>query len=181
MNQKTQKVLDRLEKQRGEIINMYNELSDNQLRFNPGPEMWNLLQVMRHLITAEKQSLIYIQRKLGRKDEVPKAGFDSTIRHIILKIALFLPIKFKAPKIAEVSEEYPDFESMKMEWDSIRNEIKSLIKNSDDNTLAKALYRHPRAGMLNIKQALEFIGTHTAHHQKQIERIKKHSAFPVNQ
>ncbi len=180
MKKKSLKVFNRLENQRGEIINMYNELAEDQLRFSPGPQEWSLLQVMRHLVTSEKQSMIYIQRKMGNQEEVPITGIDSTIRHLILKVALILPLKFKAPKIAQVSEEHPDFDSMKMEWDSIRDEMRSLIKNSDDKTLGKALYKHPRAGLLNIKQALKFIETHTAHHQKQMERIKKHLSFPVN-
>ncbi|MGF1670459.1 MAG: hypothetical protein ACFCU6_08425 [Balneolaceae bacterium] len=42
----------------------------------------------------------------------------------------------------------------------------------------KTVYKHPRAGFLNIKQALEFMESHIAHHQKQIDRIMKHAAFP---
>lgn len=180
MKEKTLSVFTRLENQRRDIIKLYDTLSAKQLQFNPGLNEWNLLQVMRHLITAEKQSLIYIKRKIARHEDAPKTGLDSLLRHTLLKIALLLPIKFKAPKIAEVKEDYPDFEEMKSEWESIRNEMKNLIKESDDDILAKALYRHPRAGMLNIKQAIEFIKTHTAHHQKQISRIKNHPSFPAN-
>lgn len=180
MKEKTLNKFNRLENQREKLINSYNSLSEKQLRFKPGSDEWNLLQVMRHLVTSEKQSLIYIQRKVARHEDVPKAGFDSTFRHVLLKIALLLPIKFKAPKIAEVKENYPDFESMKSEWDSVRDEMKYLIENSDDNILAKALYRHPRAGMLNIKQAIEFMETHISHHLKQIQRIKNHPSFPAN-
>ena len=34
------------------MLSLYRSLSDEQLRFNPGPESWNLLQVMRQLVTA---------------------------------------------------------------------------------------------------------------------------------
>ncbi|MEX0662836.1 MAG: DinB family protein [Balneolaceae bacterium] len=178
MKEKTITVFTRLQNQREKIINTYNSLSENQLQFNPGPNDWNLLQVMQHLIIAEKQSLLYIQRKIARHEDVPKAGFGSVFRHTLLKIALMLPIKFKAPKIAEVKEEYPNFEEMKSEWDSIRNEMEHLIKNNDGTILAKALYKQPRAGLLNIKQALEFFEIHIAHHLKQIKRIKNHPSFP---
>lgn len=170
MKQKVEKIFDRLEAQRSDIIQTVNNLSEEQRKHRPGSNKWNVLQIVRHLVTAEKQSLIYIQRKIGRADDVEKTGFSSAFRHLLLKVALTLPLKFKAPKIAEVDEDYPDFDVMKTEWDSIREEMKSLIENSSDKTLAKALYRHPRAGMLNIKQALEFIEIHIAHHQKQIDR-----------
>lgn len=178
MKENTLNNFNRLENQREKLVNSYDSLNAKQLQFNPGPDEWNLLQVMQHLVTAEKQSLIYIQRKVARHENVPKAGLDSTIRHALLKIALILPIKFKAPKIAEVKEDYPDFESINSDWNSIRVEMKNLIENSDDNILAKALYRHPRAGMLNIRQAFQFMETHISHHQKQIQRIKNHPLFP---
>lgn len=182
MKQKTLNVFNRLEHQRSDVIRTISNLSEEERRYRPGAGEWNLLQVMRHLITAEQQSLIYIQRNIGRAEDVPRSGLGSAFRHLLLKIALTLPLKFKAPKIAEVSEENPDFETMKAEWDAVRNDLQELIHECSDDTLAKALYRHPRAGYLNIKQALEFMETHITHHQKQIKRIMSdssfHSSFP---
>ena len=178
MKRKTEKAFNRLEKQRMNLLSHYRSLSDEQLRFNPGPESWNLLQVMRHLVTAEKQSLIYIQRKISHPENTPKAGAGSRFRSLLLKLALLLPIKFKAPKIAEVEEVYPDLNEMVLEWDDVRNEYQEMILKNDAETLSKALYTHPRAGKLNIKQAIEFMEDHVAHHQKQIERIINHPKFP---
>lgn len=180
MKRKTEKAFNRLEKQRLNMFSLYRSLSDEQLRFNPGSDSWNLLQVMRHLVIAEKQSLLYIQRKINNPDNTPKTGAGSLFRSFILKIALLLPIKFKAPKIAEVKEEYPDLKKMILEWDDIRNEYQEIVLNNDAELLSKALYKHPRAGMLNIKQAIEFMEDHVAHHLKQIDRIMGHSSFPSN-
>lgn len=178
MKQKTLSVFTRIEEQRSDIISLYDSLSPDQLRFNPGPGEWNLLQVMSHLVTAEKQSVIYIKRKLARHQDIPKTGFGAKIRHFILRVALILPLKFKAPKIADVAEDFPGYDLMKQEWDEARTELENIIRSSDDDLLSKALYRHPRAGFLNIKQALEFIQIHTAHHQKQIKRILNSTDFP---
>ena len=178
MKQKTLSVFTRIEEQKSDILSLYDSLSTEQLRYNPEPGKWNLLQVIRHLVTAEKQSLIYIQRKLARQETVDATGKGAAFRHLILRIALWLPIKFKAPKIADVSEDYPDYETMKQEWNEVRSEFQEIIENSDDAVLAKALYRHPRAGLLNIKQALQFIGIHVSHHQKQMDRIMQSSGFP---
>lgn len=178
MKRKTEKAFNRLEKQRMNLLSHYRSLSDEQLCFNPGSDSWNLLQVMRHLVTAEKQSLIYIQRKISHPGIAPKAGAGSRFRSLLLKLALLLPIKFKAPKIADVEEAYPDFNEMVLEWDEVRNEYQQIISNNNAEILSKALYRHPRAGMLNIKQAIEFMEDHVAHHNKQVERIRNHPKFP---
>jgi len=179
MKEKTDKAFNRLEIQKKELIHHYGSLSEDQLCFNPGPGEWNLLQVMRHLVTAEKQSMNYIQRKMESAEQIPKTGTGSVFRFFILKLALILPIKYKAPKIAQVNEDYQDFELMKAEWDDIRDNMKKMIDQSDDQTLAKAVYKHPRAGFLNVKQAIEFMENHIVHHQKQIDRIIKNPSFPV--
>ena len=178
LKQKTLSVFTRIEEQRSEINSLYDSLSPVQLQFNPEPGEWNLLQVMRHLVTAEKQSMILIQRKLSKHQNISKTGLGAFFRHLILKIALILPLKFRAPKIAEVSENYPDYESMVSEWAEVRSDMKELISNLDGEVLSKALYIHPRAGALNIKQALEFVETHISHHQKQMKRIMAAPDFP---
>ncbi|MEX2463394.1 MAG: DinB family protein [Balneolaceae bacterium] len=178
MKEKTTQLFNRLEEQRKELLAGYESLSPEQLAFKPEPGAWNHLQVLRHIITAERQSLAYIQRRISRGSELTKAGFNSWFRHKILQLALFLPLKFKAPKIAQVDEEYPDYESMKAEWDEVRAGYQELINMHDGEALAKTIYRHPRAGLLNMNQAIEFMETHISHHIKQIGRIKRHSLFP---
>lgn len=170
----------KLETQRNKFTELYNSLTIEQLRFKPEPESWNLLQVMGHIVKSERLTLAYIQRKVRSNDDIPKAGFDSWFRYLVLQIAFYLPFKFKAPKIAQVDEEYPDFELMKTEWDQLRSGFKELIETTDSEILVKAVFRHPRAGMLNMKQALEFLGVHISHHQKQVERIRSHPSFPGN-
>jgi len=177
MKQKLHQTFARLETQRREVISQYRSLTAEELRVNPGSGEWNLLQVLRHVVTAEKQSLILIQRKLNQKERVKKTGLGSAIRHLLLKLALTLPMKFKAPKIAEVGEEYPDLEEMIDEWKQVREEIREIIEKNSEETLGKEIYRHPRAGHLNMKQALEFMEIHISHHQKQMGRIITHSGF----
>ncbi|MCH8568428.1 MAG: DinB family protein [Balneolales bacterium] len=178
MKRKTQKLFVRMEVERIELMKACKSLSSKQLRFKPGVDEWNILQVLRHIITAEKQSLILIQKRLDRKESVPKSGAGAAFRYFLLKTALILPLKYKAPKFVDVSEDYPDFDSMISEWTETRRDLNQIIESNDDQTLAKALYRHPRAGMLNVLQALRFMTTHISHHQKQIARIKKHPSFP---
>lgn len=175
---KTNRTFQNIEEQRHSICSLYEGLSDDQLRFKPNPDHWNLLQVLRHLVTAEQQSWKYVQRKLDIHEKMIPVGFSSTLRSLILKIALKLPLKFKAPKISQIQEDAPDYKTMKSEWETVRRELEQIITSADDELLSKALYKHPRAGLLNIPQMLDFIHVHIKHHQKQIARIMRHHNFP---
>jgi hypothetical protein len=174
LKKRTLTIFNRIEKQREKLLLLYDSLSTEQLQYRREPDTWNLLQILRHLITAEKQSFLYIKRKAARYKSAPEAGASAWFRHLLLRVALMLPVKYKAPEIADVKESVPDYEQMKLEWNEIRNEMREFIQSGDEELFTKALYRHPRAGLLNINQALEFIETHISHHQKQIQRIIRH-------
>lgn len=178
MKQKTTRTFLKLETQREELTVLYDSLTDEQRAFNPVRESWNLLQVMRHIVTSERLTLAYIQRKISSNPNIPKVGFNSRFRYLILRIVLYIPLKFKAPKFAQVDEEYPDYEKMKTEWDKVREGFRELIETTDSEILEKAIFRHPRAGMFNMNQTIEFMETHISHHRKQIERIRSHPSFP---
>lgn len=178
MKKKSIDLFNRLEEQRAKLVDLYNSLSSEQRAFNPQPDAWNLLQVMRHIVTAEKQSMILIQRRITKQKELPAAGIGSKLSYLILKLAMILPIKFKAPKIAEVHEEVPDFESMKQEWQEVRSDMKKILDETDEELLETSVYIHPRAGRLNMNQALGFMINHITHHLKQIRRIQNHPSFP---
>ena len=178
MKDQTISAFNKLEKQREEFLNLYRQQDEENLRFRPDHDSWNMLQVMRHLVTAESLTFIYIKRKLTNGENIPKAGAGEKFRYLLLKMALALPIKFKAPKVAEVKEDYPDFESTMEEWQSIRAELKKLLISTDAEIFSKSIYKHPRAGYLTLNQTIAFIEDHIEHHLKQVYRIMKHPQFP---
>jgi len=178
--QNLEKKLRRIENQKSRIIGEYETLKPVQRQFRPGSDEWNLLQVLRHIVTAEQQSLQLIRHKIHHAENLPKAGTGAWIRHLLLKIALWLPIKYKAPKFAGVDAQNPDLENIISDWEEVRSELQQIISDNSADTLSKALYKHPRAGYLDLHQALEFFETHINHHRKQMERIKKSENFPAN-
>lgn len=178
MKQKITRTFQNLEIQRKEFTAHYDSLTDEQRAFNPEPDSWNLLQVMRHIVTSERLTLSYIQRKISSSSNVHKVGLNSRFRYLILKIAFYLPFKFRAPKFAQVEEAIPDFEKMKTEWNQVRDGFRKLIDTTDSEILEKAIFRHPRTGMMNMEQAAEFLGIHISHHLKQVDRICSHPSFP---
>jgi len=166
------KIYERIENQRLMILENLDSISPEQLHYREKPDSWSRLQVVLHLVKAEQLTANYIQRKLRAKKNLKKAGIGSSIRMILLKLGLNMPVKYKAPKMVDVTDHKTDLSHLKYEWETVRKKIKDLIDQCDEKTLQKALFKHPRAGYLNFKQALEFIELHIAHHEKQIKRIE---------
>lgn len=170
---------DRLETDRSDIFSELDTLSQKKLLFKSDPDKWNILQILDHLKTSEKLSVVYIKKKSGSGNDIEKSGFLAKFRLFALKIAFVLPFKYKAPKITDATGNDPDYEELKSDWNVIRNDLKKLIQSLDERTLKSEIFKHPRVGMLNMEQTLGFFETHFKHHQKQIERIVNKSSIPA--
>lgn len=170
--------IDDLEDLRKEIVSQYDSYTTDQLTFKPDPGHWNLLQVLDHIVTSEKMSAIYIKRQLNGKKYPPPPGLKSRYRYALLKLALKLPFRYKAPSIVDSTGKTPDLHILQDSWKTIRGEIRSIVENTDEELLELGVYEHPRAGLLDMEQALHFLDMHIRHHQKQMERITGHENFP---
>ena len=85
-----------------------------------------------------------------------------------------LPFKYKAPRsLAENTPPAITVAELKAEWDLLRTELREFLNAIEDKYLRKKIYKHPRAGMLNVVQAVTFFREHYIHHWPQIKRLTK--------
>jgi uncharacterized damage-inducible protein DinB len=173
MNSKLNALFCSLEEDRKKMLIAIKNLSlENQKQAPPGK--WSIQQILAHLIAAEKLSIIYLNKKiLGIKD-APDTGVLEEIKMVLLQISQRLPLKFKAPRVVvENTPAYATFEELTADWDKTRTELKNLLEKFDDTQIKKKIYKHVRAGRLNIQHALIFFREHIIHHTPQINRLLK--------
>ena len=91
---------------------------------------------------------------------------------VVLQLSQRLPLKFKAPRVVvENTPAYANFEELTTDWNKTRAELKTLLEKFDDTQIRKKIYKHIRAGRLNIQHALLFFREHIIHHTPQINRL----------
>lgn len=166
----------RLEKLRKQYVKTIKEASPVQQRLKVDASGWNMLQVLHHLILAEKLSMEYLIRKQygnARKG----SNFAAFFRSMTLRFLLQSPLRFKAPRVLKAPLEDPDPESLLKEWEQVRQGMYEYLQHFPDDKLSMLIYRHPRAGWLTIQQALEFFEDHLVHHQQQLRRIRQTQGF----
>lgn len=134
---------------------------------------WSVLQVMHHVMMAEKGSLAYMRKKLQHFDDrkPPKAGFRELIRSFALTTFLMSPFKAKSPERIAAFPEQINYNELKITWLQTRKELDAFLEELPNEVLELALYKHPIAGRLNVSQCLNFFQSHFNRHRKQIDRI----------
>lgn len=168
MNNSLLRLFDSLETQRQELLSMVKHLTKEQLSTHPDGK-WSIAQILSHLISSEKLSVLYLNKKTQGIHDLPDTGFKEELVMLILIVSQRLPLKFKAPKIlADNTISYQTPDELNEAWEKVRGDLKESLKRFQDDQLNRKVYKHPIAGMLNMKQALRFFREHINHHTPQI-------------
>ncbi len=175
-----EKEIEELTVQLDEILEAIRALSHEQLNFKPSASEWSILQVIQHLITAEKHTNLYLRKKVLAGKNLENAGIDTKIKAMLLRGLMATPFKFKAPAAVDVNmDEVYDYEMLVKEWMHQRNEIISFFTEVDDTMVNKLLFKHGSGVRMNLEQMLKWTYVHADRHSRQIERITNHPKFPA--
>lgn len=173
MNNRLHLRLERLERATNHLLASAEALGE-QATVSPGPGQWSAAQVVQHLLVSETGIGQYIDRKLRDPDTLRESDIKAFIRSRLLRLALRLPFtRFKVPRyLAELTPtEVPPLPELRTQWEATRRQLERLLNEYPSKLLSRAIFKHPRSGMLTIHQTLDFMLDHVLHHQKQMERI----------
>lgn len=173
MNTKLQQLFDSLETERNDLLASVRNLSPDKQQHAPEGK-WSIQQILAHLIAAEKFSVMYINKKVLGINEVEDSGILEEMKMVMLQVSQRLPFKFKAPRaLVENTPAYANLDELIADWEKTRAELKVVLEKFDDTQIKKKIYKHVRAGRLNIQHALMFFREHIIHHTPQINRLLK--------
>ncbi|MBI3219304.1 MAG: DinB family protein [Bacteroidetes bacterium] len=171
MNKTLAKHFESLEAQRAELLTSLHRLTADRLNYH-SEGRWSINQIIAHLIAAEKLSVAYLQKKVLAINEVDNTGVYEEIKMIGLIISQRLPFKFRAPRVVvENTSRSTSISDLEKEWSSSREELRQLLEKVTDDQINRRIYKHVRAGKLNIQHALIFFREHIIHHYPQIKRL----------
>ncbi len=173
MHPSFQKIFSEIELQRKKTLDMVRTLSAQQFSQPPSPGKWSVAQILSHLIGGEKLSLLYFQKKIQGVETLVDTGLWEEVKMMLLIISQRLPgLKFKVPKkIVENTISMVDLTSIEKEWETVRTDLKSFLEKVPHQYTRRKLFKHPRAGYLNIRHALIFFREHVIHHTPQIKKL----------
>ena len=172
MREDLRRSLEKLERTKRQTLSLVEGLPSSVLNRKPQEGKWSIGQILFHMQQVEAVSLQYMRKKIENTTLVERTSVRENLRSLLLKVSLALPIKFKAPKV--VSENIPDtvdYEMLKTSWEIIRIDLDHFVNNLPPEMLQHKIFRHPRVGLINIKQALVFYQSHFDHHLPQIKRL----------
>jgi hypothetical protein len=171
MNIKWLSVFDELEINRQSLFEKLDAIDDDLLKFVPDAQSWSILQVCHHLIVSEELSLLYLNKKLKYKSNIPPAGISSFLRSISLNMALRLPFRMSAPQRVSKFPKNLEWLELKNRWITVRDGMRKRLDTIPAEYVDKLVYKHPSVGRLTLYQMLTFFHTHIKRHEKQMMKL----------
>ncbi|WBO85685.1 DinB family protein [Hymenobacter yonginensis] len=175
MNHRLHLRFEQLERATTHLLQQAESLG-SQSHQSPGQGQWSAAQVVQHLVVAETGIEQYIEKKLHNAEDLSKAGLSHMLKSALLRVMLRLPFtRFKAPaRLTEQTPEHvPSLPQLQADWQAVRRRLEQTLNEYPSRSLDRAIFKHPRSGMLTIYQTLDFMLDHVLHHQHQVERIAK--------
>lgn len=175
MHPALQRLFEEVEDQRIKMLDSLRQLTPAQLNRAGKNGKWSINQIVSHLVSAERLSVNYIRKKMLGIDQAGDSGLMEEMKMIVLKFSQRLPgLKFRAPRVViENTIQHDNLEALRKDWESARQDLKVILEKIPDNRIDRLVYRHVRAGRLNIKHALQFMREHVIHHTPQIKKLAK--------
>lgn len=147
------------------------DLSNEHLNKIPANGGWSAGQTLYHCAFAESGTILVINKNLAENNIGSKSDLGSVFRNIALVIFLKLPLKFKAPKQVSKVPESITFDELKKYYDKNTADFKKILQELPAKLEDKFIFKHPRSGLFNIVQTLNFTREHYLHHERQLDAL----------
>ena len=149
-----------------------SEYTTEELNTKPSENEWSISQVIEHLIDSETGINKYINFRLKNIAEQPTVGLANFLKSKVLNNKLQSNKKFKVPAVLSEPEKGADFGQLKEKWDNSRMFLIKTVETYPKEYLYKAVFLHPRAGLLSMNQTLSFFINHLNHHIRQVQNLQ---------
>lgn len=162
--------LEALEAARVRALGVVEGLDAAALNRPPAPGKWSALQVLHHVVTAESLTVGYVRKKMQAGAALPRAGLNSRLRLLALRVTLKAPLRLRAPAATAAVPESIDPAELRARWDAVRSDMRALLDSFPAELNGRLVFRHPLAGRLGLADTLAFMHAHLEHHLAQVKR-----------
>ena len=169
MRGRLQRRLRALDERRCALLDEVEALSADRLTARPRPGKWTILEIVEHLVLAERDVLRNSpepSRLVERRRDL-KARVSYPLVLFVLKYGI--PVEVPSPRMVPTGR--ASLADLRRDWDESQRWLRSYIDGLDRNGFGRAVFEHPVTGPLTVAQAVRLGQVHVETHARQISRL----------
>jgi hypothetical protein len=146
------------------------EFTDDQLRAKPDSKDWSILQIVQHMVLAERDVMQYLPEPKELIDR--KKGLRARILYLVVLLILRWNIRVPVPSEGMVPDGNTSLPVLRQQWDENLRWFRGYLDSVKPDDLNQAVFSHPIAGPLTGPEAGTLAQYHFDAHLRQIKKVK---------
>jgi len=151
------------------LLQRLDSLTGETLSFKAGPDKWSIIQVIEHLVIAEKGLLEQLSANIPASTLDPDAATPE--KHQTVIKVMERDIEVDVPHESLEPHGNMALEDLRKQWNDIRKKLPGLLSAIKPEKKDDPVFQHPYGGPLNIADTLQFFEIHFDNHMRHIDRI----------
>ena len=151
------------------LLQRLDSLTGETLAFKAGPDRWSIVEVVEHLVIAEKGLLEQLATNIPASTLDPEAKTPEKHRTVIK--VMERDIEVDVPHASLEPHGNIALEDLCSQWKDIRNKLPGLLAEIKPEKKDDPVFQHPYGGPLDIADTLQFYEVHFDNHMRHIDRI----------
>ncbi len=183
MSRVLQRILERLDRQKVELVRRIETWPQPWLTHKPAETEWSALQVLEHLRKTELSVLHSCEKNLKLRTHTVTAFERMRAQALIAMMRLPVKVKIPEPVSFVRPEHVTSLHTVLDSWSAERQLLRTFFELRTIDEWDVGVVFHPAAGWMNLRGSLRFLSVHFRHHEYQLDRIKasaQKAEFPAS-
>jgi hypothetical protein len=163
--------LEALDRQQRSLVEELKTMDLPCLEGRPFPGKWSILEIVEHLVLAERAVFQGFFEPSGRPPRERRLG--DRIRYLLVMAVLQFRIPARVPSPAMLPTGGRSLAELLQLWDENRDRLKTCAESLQPEDLRKSVFEHPIAGPLSLQQAVRMCHAHIHGHRQQIQERRR--------
>jgi hypothetical protein len=163
--------LQAFDARRKALLDEMESLEPGKLLARPLPGKWSILEIVEHLVLAER--VVFQGMPEPSQIKIREPRLKHRIRYLIVMFVLRTGIPVGVVSPAMLPRGNRDLTELRRLWDENRAWLLAYIESLGPGGIRRAALRHPVAGPITLRQAVVMSRVHLDRHIRQIRRLQR--------
>ena len=166
--EKLLKILEASNREHLLLLDEVGTLDAETLTAKPQPDLWSILEIVEHLVIAEKEVLTNLPDPSQLVEQ--KRNLNHRLTYPIVMFILKYHVPVSVPSSTMLPRGQTPLTVLQADWEGTQKWLKTLIETLKPQDFDKPVFAHPVAGGLTVTQAVLMGQLHLRTHARQIRR-----------
>ncbi len=165
------KRLQAFDERRNALLDEMEALEPGKLLARPLPEKWSILEIVEHLVLAER--VVFQGLPEPSKLKIREPRLKDRIRYLIVMFVLRTGIPVGVVSPAMLPEGGRNLAELRRLWNENQAWLRAYVNSLGPKGIHRPALKHPVAGPISVRQAVIMSRVHLDRHIGQIRALQK--------